>query len=468
MAIDDAAALRVLNNAGCFVAGTPVLLSAVPGAVMPSRSATVAAQHVAGDEGDAQAITVAEDASCVWAIEDVPLGARVESKNPRPWDYDHSLPQPEAESWAKVSLHVVRGDGAVVDLELLRPNDWLHHYGLVVGRSISFVMPELEINGAATVTGIEACPPLSTGPGSVVTGRFVTYNARSLVRVEFDGGAELIGTSSHPVWSLDRRDWVGLGDLQQHERVAARHGAAVVTSLDSIQQLDTVYNIEVHGEHVYEVTELGVLVHNVNDECFEIQKLLAKGDKLTPDEAVKLERLLSRADTVPTFYEDLWKTLPSNRVGASTYEEFATNTTGWFRKKNSLQSPFSPSADRAQAWKWYQKAKNSTDELVIGEVNQARRFAEKNATGYQRLWAKPWQLQVNDAWVLGGIERGAKFRVVSNINAKSYRRTYLRGQGKYVESVFNRELRLLEQHGYRFVQDPNGPIGTGWMVPPAA
>lgn len=42
--------------------------------------------------------------------------------------------------------------------------------------------------------------------------------ASELVRVVMSDGIELTGTAVHPVWSLDRRDWVPLGELIEVER----------------------------------------------------------------------------------------------------------------------------------------------------------------------------------------------------------------------------------------------------------
>lgn len=86
------------------------------------------------------------------------------------------------------------------------------------------------------------------------------------MRVEFidiDGRSEQItGTSQHPVWSVDRNNWIGVGELAEGERVAAQDGAVLVTRVEQLPDTSTVYNIEVAGEYVYQVGELGILVHN--------------------------------------------------------------------------------------------------------------------------------------------------------------------------------------------------------------
>jgi hypothetical protein len=82
-----------------------------------------------------------------------------------------------------------------------------------------------------------------------------------------DGATETItGTSIHPVWSVDRQVWVPLAELEEGETLQGIDGPAIVLSVSLSRVSQPVYNIEVHGEHVYQVGELGVLVHN---SCFD-------------------------------------------------------------------------------------------------------------------------------------------------------------------------------------------------------
>jgi hypothetical protein len=84
-----------------------------------------------------------------------------------------------------------------------------------------------------------------------------------------DGTVEtMTGTTIHPVWSVDRQEWVPLVELAQGEGLCCdteSFGLGFPSSLPPGLVTRPVYNIEVHGEHVYQVGELGVLVHNVCD-----------------------------------------------------------------------------------------------------------------------------------------------------------------------------------------------------------
>jgi len=119
----------------------------------------------------------------------------------------------------------------------------------------------------------EIAPNSFTGEGQVVVSRFTSFDVELLVRLDFDGSQSLTGTSIHRIWSLDRQDWVAMGDLEIGERLQGTSGPVTITSTHLVAQTQNVYNIEVQGEHVYEVTELGILVHNTNDLCKQIKDI---------------------------------------------------------------------------------------------------------------------------------------------------------------------------------------------------
>ena len=74
--------------------------------------------------------------------------------------------------------------------------------------------------------------------------------------------APLRGTGSHPLYSLDRADWVRVRDLQIGERLQTAEGAVSVEALEKVRGLHRVYNLEVEGDHEYLVGEAGVRAHN--------------------------------------------------------------------------------------------------------------------------------------------------------------------------------------------------------------
>ena len=68
-------------------------------------------------------------------------------------------------------------------------------------------------------------------------------------------------------------EWRGLGDFSPGDCVQSRHGNLAVSSVEPLAEHRSVYNIEVAGQHVYEVTDAGVLVHNNGLDCEEVLKL---------------------------------------------------------------------------------------------------------------------------------------------------------------------------------------------------
>ena len=284
--------LAKLRHGGCFVAGTKVTVSELP--YSDARESNVWSEtdwlsnddysfspsprfgeKGLGDEGlgfnlaYSQNSSVALQPSLLIPIEQVPLGARIPTKNPKPWEYDDSLPDPVQADWAKISITMHRNDGGIVDAELIRPRWWIAQHSIVAGKHLPMNIEELQVHGSALVTSIEDCPEIANCEGSVVTAKFLTREVNTIARVEIlgvDGQIEVLeGTTIHPIWSVDRNDWVALGELTDGETLQSADGVATVLSITLVTCSLHVYNIEVHGEHVYQVGELGLLVHNTCD-----------------------------------------------------------------------------------------------------------------------------------------------------------------------------------------------------------
>lgn len=251
--LDDG--LSFLRNGGCFVPGTAVRLSAEPSMVMGGATA----EQTTTTASATPQITTA-------AIENVALGARVPDHNPRPEDYDFSFGDVDQSKWRKVDIHLRRKDGALIEMQLLRPAEWIENMGLVAGVEFTPRLSDIEVDGHATVTAISSCPRISEGEGSVVIGRFVTRQVNNLVEVTLESGTRFTGTTTHPVWIPDDQQWVKLGDLEEGQQLESLTGPLTVVAISRLADVSDVFNIEVHGHHVYRITEDGVLVHN---NCLE-------------------------------------------------------------------------------------------------------------------------------------------------------------------------------------------------------
>ena len=81
-----------------------------------------------------------------------------------------------------------------------------------------------------------------------------------------DAPALIQTTGAHPFWSETRQAWVPARELRAGEELRTQSGAAVtVASLACQPGSQPVFNLEVETEHVFFVSDAGVLVHN---SCF--------------------------------------------------------------------------------------------------------------------------------------------------------------------------------------------------------
>lgn len=232
-------------------------------------------------------------------IEDIQLGDRVAGWNPLREEVDNS-PEPEEATWRKIVLEMRSETGGTVELQFLRPLTWLADHAAQQGGIIAVDMPELGAVGTARVLSIEPCPPIRPGRGHVVTGRFSHRSSGDLLNLYLEGEPQPIGvTAGHRLWSVDRQAFVPVGELQSGEQLEADSSIIHVVGLEARAQDEPIYNIEVHGEHVYLVGTVGVLVHNqdclyrgvpsgtdrYNDALNGIQR--PRGTKLDYDTLVK-------------------------------------------------------------------------------------------------------------------------------------------------------------------------------------
>ncbi|QDT78565.1 hypothetical protein Mal35_20140 [Gimesia maris] len=197
---------------------------------------------------------------------------------------------PTPDGWRLVSVRLLKADGTYFEAELLRPLSWIYRHHAQPGAVIQLNMPEMYVVGAAEVLSISDCPSIDPGDGPVVISTFknVSHNVLNLY---VEGETEPIGvTAGHPIWSEDRQAFVHTDQLQPGERLRTAVGKTVrITSIEIRAGPEPVYNLEIAGEHVYSVTDSGLLVHNTTP-C---QKIVSKGPVGGPAvlQASKMEAL---------------------------------------------------------------------------------------------------------------------------------------------------------------------------------
>jgi hypothetical protein len=158
---------------------------------------------------------------------------------------------------------------------------------------------------------------------------------------------------------------------------------------------------------------------------------------------------------------------PGGRIDAASREQFDVRTGGtarggWFEPENAIYPAgrANPEGVLEQAQKWYNIARTIDAVPALGKFREvwdavAARAQQRAARGSAGEAEMPpelyrlnvpqelWQLQVNDAWILGHAERGSTFQVVSNPTARSNLETRLEvggnprnRTGDRVQSVF--------------------------------
>lgn len=134
----------------------------------------------------------------------------------------------------------------------------------LVGLSLELDLPEMGAVGTAYVTDIRPSVSVQSGDGNVVTATFSHPPSVTVLDVSFDGETSPVGvTDNHPFWSVDRQQFVPIGQMEIGERVQTFHGETKrIESKLPRPGPQLVYNLEVYGEHVYFVGEQGLLVHN--------------------------------------------------------------------------------------------------------------------------------------------------------------------------------------------------------------
>ncbi|MCH9813918.1 MAG: hemagglutinin repeat-containing protein [Epsilonproteobacteria bacterium] len=102
------------------------------------------------------------------------------------------------------------------------------------------------------------------------------------------------------------------------------------------------------------------------------------------------------------------------------------------------------SEDHAKnAWIQYQKTINTKKEIVIGRLDDTKAGGQ---LGFERLSTKDWDIEVNRAWIQGGIDTKKKFYLGSNIDIQTLRNSD--PGSSYKATVYLDELKQLKNAGY--------------------
>jgi hypothetical protein len=207
-------------------------------------------------------------------IEDIRVGERVRTENPT-GELDLTFGEDvDPETWRHLELRLQKPDGTVSEINLLRPATWVEATGAHVGGTLPVDIGETGIRGRAEIMYLGPCPPIQTAKGRIVTGTF-KHVVSGVVDVHVTGQAAPTGaTANHPIWSVDRQDFIPAGDLQSGERLLGRNGVLQVAQVVPRPGTTTVHNIEIQVAHVYHISPDGILVHNANRKCVNVDVFL--------------------------------------------------------------------------------------------------------------------------------------------------------------------------------------------------
>jgi RHS repeat-associated protein len=133
--------------------------------------------------------------------------------------------------------------------------------------------------------------------------------------------------------------------------------------------------------------------------------------------------------------------------GVSSWNEFEHAAQGSFTGEDAGKASF--------GWEQYKTANQSEDILVIGKQPDARPWASQPGHSILDIDPNEWGRPVNDAWVQGGIDRGATFQLASPPTEENF---WDKEENR--PTIFAREFKQLQLAGYRLSDD-----GT-YMLPP--
>jgi hypothetical protein len=252
-------------------------------------------------------------------------------------------------------------------------------------------------------------------------------------------------TPDHPVY-VEGKGWVWTENLVIGDRLRRADGGwAKVLAIERVRlaEPEVVYNFTVKGLHTYFVLEVEVLVHN--RDCLELAPDATPEDleKFATDIGIdavlgenisKEARVLAGAQLAADGTHEALSTFKAvNGRGVRTWEEFETVTAGHFE-----------SIEKAKAgWQVYQETNLSDDILVIGRQPDTEVVKLDNWANHRILDNSEWSIAANDAWIQGGIDRGAVFYLGSPQTFET-----LWNYEHRRPTVYARELEQLKRAGY--------------------
>ncbi len=214
-------------------------------------------------------------------IEQIRVGMRVAALNPVLSEMDRAgFIEPDQATWRLIKLEMTKADGGLLEIDLIRPEEWIRVPGVFRGGLVYLDMPELGAKGLARVLHIGPCPKIDSSEGQVVISTLAHPATHKILDVTFGdappepdsfsslqpvaSGTPIGVTATHPFWSVSRQAFVPIGEMAVGEQVVTLHGETkqIASILPRPGAPERVYNLEVNSEHTYFVGNDRLLVHN--------------------------------------------------------------------------------------------------------------------------------------------------------------------------------------------------------------
>ena len=111
---------------------------------------------------------------------------RVLAENPELTETDRAgFVEPDQETWRLMKLEMEKADGGLLEIDLIRPEEWIRESGAFRGGQMYLDMPELGAKGLARVLHIGQCPKIETGEGQVVISTFAHPASHKILDITF-------------------------------------------------------------------------------------------------------------------------------------------------------------------------------------------------------------------------------------------------------------------------------------------
>lgn len=249
----------------------------------------VAASNVTFEKGVALDKNRADRETRLRDINEIKVGDRVAAFTNPGEPFDDSLGmQVDQKTWRLLRLREDRKLNGPANVVLLRPKSWIDERISRDGAHLTLAIPEIGIHDSVEVVSIEPCPPIVPGNGSVVIGTF-SHESPNLLEMHVEGLDEpIVCTPDHPTWSHDRQAFIKARDFESGERLLGNSRVHRVEKLVHLKKAAPVFNLEVHGQHVYQVSEFNLLVHNAPSSPGKMQREVERGQ--APRDVKRVDR----------------------------------------------------------------------------------------------------------------------------------------------------------------------------------